>query len=239
MTIDFHSHILPYLDDGSESIEESIRLLDIMAQNGTDTLICSPHFYCHEIGINSFLEARQNSYEQLKPYLKPEHPKILLGSEVLYSSKLIKLDDLEKLCIQGTNYLLLEMPYLRLSKQIIESVSELVDSGRVKVIVAHIERYLNFTDYADLEELMSLDVLGQLNANSFLERRTRKICLKLLNNGFAQVIGSDMHHEDRGVPIKRACEVIEKKLGPERIVEIEESGNRILKDMETYDIIEL
>ncbi len=237
MTIDFHSHILPCLDDGSSSVEESLHLLDIMAQNGTDVVVCTPHFYCHEISISSFLSARQNSYEQLKPYLKPEHPKILLGSEVLYSSKLNQLDDLKKLCIQGTNYLLLEMPYLRLSGQMIDAVSDLVDCGKVKVLIAHIERYLNFTDYSDLEELMSLDVLGQLNANSFLDRKTKRICFKLMNQGFVQVIGSDMHHENRGVPVNKAYTVIEKKYGSDKISRIEESGKRLLNDMETYEVI--
>lgn len=237
MTIDFHSHILPCLDDGSASVEESVHLLDIMARNGTDLVIATPHFYCHEIDTKSFLSARQNSYEQLKPYLKPDHPKILLGAEVLYTSKLNHLDDLEKLCIEGTNYLLLEMPYLRLSNQIIDIVSQLVDCGRVKILVAHIERYLNFTDYSELESLMSLDVLGQLNSNSFLERKTKKRCFKLMNQGFVQVIGSDMHHEDRGVPVAKAYEVISKKYGHDKVEQIKESGKRLLKDMETYEVI--
>lgn len=237
MTIDFHSHILPSLDDGSVSIEESVYLLDMLAESGTDIVVATPHFYCHEISLESFLDARDASFERLKPYLKPEHPKILLGAEVLFSSKLRSLKGLERLTIERTNYLLLEMPYIRLSPQIINSVSELADSGIVKILMAHIERYLNFTDFSDLESLMSLDVLGQLNANSFLNRKTRKICFKLMNKGYVQVLGSDLHHKDRGIVVSKAHEVITKKYGNDKIKQIEESGKRLLKDMETYDVI--
>lgn len=237
MTIDFHSHILPSLDDGSASIEESLMLLDMLAENGTDIVAATPHFYCHEISLDSFLEARNAAYERLKPYLKPKHPKILLGAEVLFSSKLRSLNGLERLAIEGTNYLLLEMPYIRLSPQIINSVSELADSGIVKILMAHIERYLNFTDFSDLESLMSLDILGQLNANSFLNRKTRKRCFKLMNKGYVQVIGSDLHHKDRGAAVSKAYEVIEKKYGQNKISQIEESGKRLLNDMETYEVI--
>lgn len=237
MTIDFHSHILPSLDDGSASIEESLLLLDILAENGTDIVAATPHFYCHEISLDNFLEARNASYERLKPYLKPHHPKILLGAEVLFSNKLLKLKGLERLAIEGTNYMLLEMPYVRLSPQIINGVSELADSGIVKLLIAHIERYLNFTDFSDLESLMSLDVLGQLNANSFLNRKARKRCFKLINEGFVQVIGSDLHHKDRGAAVLKAYEVIAKKYGHDKISQIEESGKRLLKDMETYEVI--
>lgn len=237
MTIDFHSHILPSLDDGSVSIEESISLLDMLAESGTDVVVATPHFYCHEISLDDFLAARNESYKLLQPYLKSNHPKILLGAEVLFSNKLKSLKDLERLTIEGTSYLLLEMPYIRLSPQIINSVSELSDSGRVKILMAHIERYLNFTDFSDLESLMSLDVLGQLNANSFLNRKTRKRCFKLINKGYVQVIGSDLHHKDRGVVVSKAYEVIEKKYGNDKISQIEESGKRLLKDMETYEVI--
>ncbi len=238
MIIDFHSHILPSLDDGSASVEESVRLLDILAQSGTELVVATPHFYCHEISAESFLAARNESFERLKPHLKPNHPKILLGAEVLFSSELKKLCELKKLAIQGTNYLLLEMPYIRLSKQIIDSVSELADSGVVKLLIAHVERYLNFTSFEDVDELMSLDVLGQLNANSFLSFKTKRNCFKLMNKGYIQVLGSDIHHEDRGKPVSMALDIISKKYGSERVAQFESSGIKLLNDMETYEVME-
>ncbi|MBR1723547.1 MAG: histidinol-phosphatase, partial [Ruminococcus sp.] len=117
MKIDFHSHILPGIDDGSKNIEESVALLDIMAADGVDIVVATPHFYCTHRSIHSFLERRNNAYKKLKPYLKPEHPRILLGGEVLYDDILIGKDDLSRLTIQGTNFMLLEMPYTKLTEK--------------------------------------------------------------------------------------------------------------------------
>lgn len=238
MIIDFHSHILPCLDDGAASVEESLALLDTLAENKTEIVAATPHFYCHEISAEQFIDARDKAYNMLKPHLKPNHPKIILGAEVLFSRSLMSInpESLKQLCLTGTDYLLLEMPYIRLSPQIIDSVSELADSGRVKVLVAHIERYLNFTDYSDLSSLMSLDVLGQLNANSFTNRKTRKRCFKLINDGFVQVLGSDIHHMDRGLPVSNAFNYLRKKYGEAKIAQIEESSKRLLKNMDTYEV---
>lgn len=238
MLIDFHSHILPGIDDGSRNIEESLSILDIMAEDGVELVIATPHFYCHDISSEKFLERRNRAYEELKPHLKPEHPKILLGAEVLYSSKLVKDPLLEKLCIQGTDYLLLEMPYVRLTDSLIDVVEELVDSSRVNVLVAHIERYLHFTSYSDLEKLMSLDVLGQLNSKSFSDRRSRKNCLKLIKDGFAHVLGTDYHRIDRGdLPLTYGYDMISKKLSGEIVDNMEKFSSMIINNSDIDDII--
>ena len=119
MKIDFHSHILPGIDDGSRNIEESVALLDMMAEDGVDIVCATPHYYSHEISIDKFVERRNNAYERLKPHLKDNHPKILLGAEVLYNHSLVQCDDLSKLCLQGTDYLLWEMPYSKINQDII------------------------------------------------------------------------------------------------------------------------
>ena len=62
MIIDFHSHILPGIDDGSRDIEESIILLDKLAANGTDLVVATPHFYCDEQSVDDFLANRNNAY---------------------------------------------------------------------------------------------------------------------------------------------------------------------------------
>jgi len=162
MIIDMHSHILPGIDDGSRNIEESVKMLDRLAEKGTDLVLATPHFYCEEQSITSFLEKRNNAYEQLKPHLKPEHPKILLGAEVLYSPVLVGNEDISKLAIEGTDFVLFEMPYQKITSEIVENVSKIVDFMDVKLLIAHIERYLNFTSFSELSELLDLDVIGQI-----------------------------------------------------------------------------
>lgn len=238
MLIDFHSHILPGIDDGSRSIEESIAILDTMAQDGVKLVVATPHFYCHDISAEKFLIRRDMAFEELRPYLKPEHPKILLGAEVLYSSRLASEPLLEKLCIQGTNYLLLEMPYVRLTNNLIDGVEELTDLNRVSIIIAHIERYLHFTAYSDLEDLMSLDVVGQLNSKSFSERRSRKNCIKLIKQGYAHILGTDFHRIDRGdLPLSYGYDIISSKISPDEADLMVACSEMIIKNADIDKII--
>lgn len=239
MFIDFHSHILPGIDDGSRDINESIEILDKMAEDSVDIVVATPHYYCHEISAEKFLEKRNEAYERLKPYLKPKHPEILLGAEVLYSSSLVENEYLPELCIEGTQFLLLEMPYVKLTDSIIGGVEELADSGKVKLLIAHIERYLNFTGYAELEKLMSLDVIGQLNSKSFDNRKKRKNCLKLLKQNFAHVIGTDFHRIDRGdLPLSYGYDVVAKKLGDEAVERLLNNSMKVIKNRDIDEIID-
>lgn len=214
MIIDMHSHILPGIDDGSRNIEESVKMLDRLAEKGTDLVLATPHFYCEEQSITSFLEKRNNAYEQLKPHLKPEHPKILLGAEVLYSPVLVGNEDISKLAIEGTDFVLFEMPYRKITSEIVENVSKIVDFMDVKLLIAHIERYLNFTSFSELSELLDLDVIGQINAKSLEKSSSRRACFKLIKNGYVHAIGSDYHRIDSThIQVADAFSILDKKFG--------------------------
>ncbi len=238
MKIDFHSHILPGIDDGSKDIDESVQLLDIMAADGVDIVVATPHFYCTRRSIHRFLERRNKAYESLKPHLKPEHPKILLGAEVLYDDILIGKDALSRLTIEGTNFMLLEMPYTRLTEKHLEGVEKIVEELDVKVLVAHIERYLNFTSYKSLTDILDLEVLGQINAESLMHWKSRSNCFKLIKNGYVQVMGTDMHRVSRGdATLGQGIEVVEKKFGGQTVSDFERNGKMILSDRSFEEII--
>ena len=231
MKIDFHSHILPGIDDGSRNIEESIALLDMMSEDGVDIVCATPHFYMHKVSIDRFIENRNNAYEQLKPHLKPEHPKILLGAEVLYNHALVHSEEAGRLCLQGTDYLLWEMPYTKLTSDIIRDTEELSQNTQLKLMIAHIERYLNFPSYNELSELMRLDVIGQINAVSLTKFSSRRSCKKLIDDGFVYVMGTDYHRTNSGhALLGQAEEVIRKKFEPRMIERIAHNGEKILRN---------
>ncbi|MBR1384429.1 MAG: histidinol-phosphatase [Ruminococcus sp.] len=237
MKIDFHSHILPGIDDGSRNIEESVALLDMMAEDGVDIVCATPHYYSHEISIDKFVERRNNAYERLKPHLKDNHPKILLGAEVLYNHSLVQCDDLSKLCLQGTDYLLWEMPYSKITQDIISDTESISYTTQIKIMVAHIERYLNFTDYSDLADLMSLDVIGQINAKSLTSFSNRRNIKKLIKDGFVYVMGTDYHRTNSGhVLLGEAEKIIEKKFDARMIKRIASNGEKILNNSSIYDL---
>ena len=229
MKIDFHSHILPGIDDGSRNIEESVALLDKMAEDGVDVVCATPHFYMQEISIDGFINRRNEAYRSLQPHLKPEHPKILLGAEVLYNHALVKCEDTPRLCLQGTDYLLWEMPYTQITKQIVSDTEELSGMAQLKIIVAHIERYLHFTSYSELSSLMQLDVVGQLNAVSFTRFSTRGKIKKLIKDGFVHLLGTDYHRTDSGhALLGEAEDILRSKFDERMIKRIANNGEKVL-----------
>jgi protein-tyrosine phosphatase len=238
MKIDFHSHILPEIDDGSRSIEESLKILDVMAEDGVDVVVATPHFYCSKTSIHRFLDKRNAAYERLKAAMKPEHPKVLLGAEVLYNHALVGKEALTRLAIQGTDYMLLEMPYKKLTDEIIEDVDKIACDFDVKIIIAHVERYLNFTSMKSVCSLMDLNVLGQINSTSLTKMSSRRDCLKLIKNGYIQILGTDFHRIDRGdATLGEGCDILEKKLGAGFISEIEENSVRVLRNASIDEVL--
>ena len=98
--IDFHTHILPGVDDGSKNVEESLLMLDSMKNQGVKTVIATPHFYANDESVESFLSRRNEAFSSLKKSLA-DGPEIILGAEVRYYDGISRLEDLKKLRIEG------------------------------------------------------------------------------------------------------------------------------------------
>ncbi|MGM9642345.1 MAG: CpsB/CapC family capsule biosynthesis tyrosine phosphatase, partial [Eubacteriales bacterium] len=165
---DFHSHILPGIDDGSASVEESCAMLRMLEAQGITKVIATPHFYPNRTSLDRFIERRRASLELLKPTLTDGMPRILLGAEVNYYDGIRRMEGLERLCIEGSRVLLLEMPFERWSEMTLNEVSVLSRSGKVKVVLAHIDRYISYQAEGDLERLLESGVLFQMNASYFI-----------------------------------------------------------------------
>ena len=175
------------------------------------------------------LRLLNEAYESLKPHLKPEHPKILLGAEVLYNHALVSCDDTPKLCLQETDYLLWEMPYTQITSAIVSDTEELAGLNQLKIMVAHIERYLHFTSYNELSELMSLDVIGQINAVSLTKFSSRSKIKKLIKDGFVYLLGTDYHRTTSGhALLGEAEDIIRSKFDERMIKRIANNGEKVL-----------
>ena len=165
--VDFH-HILPGIDDGAVNVAMSSRMLEMEKSSGIDTIVATPHFYLSEQSLEDFLIARDNAYEQLQPECEKQGIKLHLGAEVLYTHSLADID-MTKLCIGDTNYMMIELPYKKLSHNFIRSFHSFIGSiyPNVVPVLAHAERYLNYTDEESLYEILNCDILVQLNSGSF------------------------------------------------------------------------
>lgn len=239
--IDFHCHILPGIDDGSRDIEESMALVAKEQQQGIDTIVFTSHFYAHRDSVDSFIKRREKSYRSLLSAMKQQNMemKTFLGAEVYYFGGIGKAEMVPRLCIEGTNLLLLEMPFCQWTKDIYEDVKLLVQKQKVRVILAHIERYFEFQkDMAIMEKVLALPLTLQVNAGSFLRgssftdfagKKKRKKCLSVLEEFENVLLGTDAHNMSARIPnMAEGRAVISQKLGEQVLGRIDSLGERML-----------
>ena len=212
--IDFHSHILPAMDDGSKSVQISLQMLESLKLQGIKRVVATPHFYANDDSVESFLERRRISFQELKTKYGADSPEILLGAEVRYYEGLSKLEKLSELCIQGSNMLLIEMFSGRWSEYVVSELLNLSAQGKVTVVLAHIERYMDYQSTDVFERLLANNVLMQVNAEFVTGFFTKRKALSLFKNERLHFIGSDCHNMTSRPPeIAKAYELIDKKIG--------------------------
>lgn len=227
--IDWHSHILPKMDDGSKSKEESLALLKELKAQGVNTVVATPHFYANEETVQDFLNRRQKSFDRLSENLSDDLPRVLLGAEVCYYSGISRMENLEHLKIQNSNLLLIEMPFSRWTEYTVRELLELSSSGKYTVVLAHIERYLSMQSKGVWKRLYDSGILMQSNASFFTDFLKKKKALNFLNNNRIHFIGSDCHNMTARPPrLNNAYDYISKKLGSEFLTDINEFGKALL-----------
>lgn len=231
--IDFHTHILPGIDDGSQNLGTTINMFAEEYQQRVDRIVATPHFYANQTSIEHFLMKRGRSLEKLKEmssYETFQMPKLYVGAEVYYFPGIGKAQMLEKLCIQETNILMLELPFCQWTKNIYEDIKLIIEEQKRTVILVHIERYFEFQKNKDVwNAIFELPLYGQINAGSFLKWKRRHTCLKFLTEKYPLVLGSDCHNmETRPPNMAEGRQVIEKKVGRQVLEEIDTLGNHIL-----------
>jgi protein-tyrosine phosphatase len=229
--IDWHSHVLPGMDDGSRDINESLAMLRALGDQGVQTVIATPHFYANEESVDSFLERREERYGLLCKSDDGTFPHVICGAEVRYYPCISRMKDLELLTVKGTKLLLLEMPMARWTEYTVKELIELVSLRRLTVILAHIERYLVFQKKGTFERLLESGLMMQVNASFFDKIGNRRKAFALLDSGMIHFIGSDSHNMTSRPPkLGRAYELIERRFGEDYVFQMNEFSNRALKN---------
>ena len=107
MLTDYHCHILPAIDDGSDSLETSDAMIAMMRGQGVERIVATSHFYAHrERSVADFIEKRRSAFEKLS-----DKNNIFLGAEIAVEHGISEMKDIEKLAVEGTDLILLELPY--------------------------------------------------------------------------------------------------------------------------------
>lgn len=227
--IDWHSHILPGIDDGSQSVEESVKMLKMLAEQGVKEVIATPHFLANNETVEDFIARRTEAYEKLKENLFEGAPKIKLGAEVAYYSGISRLPELKELCIEGSKCLLLEMPMTKWTEYIIKEIEELAHRGKINLVLAHVDRYMHLQSAKTWERLCESGCIMQVNASSLLSFITRPKIIKMMKEQSVHCIGSDCHNTTTRAPkIGRAYDVVEKKLGTRFVHKISDFGHYLV-----------
>lgn len=234
--IDFHSHVLPRIDDGSHSSEESLGMLQLSASQGIGIMAATSHFYATEDRISSFLDRRKRSEERLKEQIdqkltrEKNIPRLIMGAEVAFFTGISRAERLEELTYEGTNLLLLEMPFTKWGKSEIEEVKYIIEHRELQVMLAHLERFLMIPgNKKSVYELMELPVYIQINAGSFERWGERRQISKMIKKKGMIFLGSDCHGVHHRTPnLKSGREALEKMMGREFLNTMDKNAAELL-----------
>lgn len=245
MRIDFHSHILPGMDDGSKNLSESIKLLESLAAQKVDTVVLTSHFYRKNEDIKTFTERRKKAYYILSEAAVniKNCPKMLLGAEIYFYPSLSEDPDFHLLCTEGTNFILLELPFEKYFDNFYRNFAKFYSRCDHKIVLAHIERYLSFNNTID--DILKLseygDFLCQMNCSSIARAKffERKKLLKYIDNDIISVLGTDTHNITTRPPeFKQAEDIIVSKLGKDKFKKLCIKSQMILDDADISEIRE-
>ena len=230
--IDVHAHVLPGVDDGSKSLEESCRMLELAASQGIGAVIATPH-YSHRRGITGYLEGLEELRQKIQQKL-PEF-QLYLGQETYYKEEL--LEDLEKgraLTLNGSRYVLVEFDPLVPYQNLYRGVRRLATAGYVP-IVAHMERYRCLREERNLQDLRQSGCLFQMNYDSLngtvFQAETRW-CRNQVKKGYIHLLGTDMHRIDWRAPrIQESLKWLQKHTSEETFQKLlYKNAQKVLKN---------
>lgn len=215
--VDLHCHILPGIDDGPKTVEESIQLVKMELDNGVDTIAVTPHFsIADQNNLDNFVHIRNTANCLLQEELRKQSivMNIIQAAEVLLSTDLPEIQGLDKLQYAGTDYMLVELPFGYYYDWIPHTLYRLQLRG-ITPIIAHVERFeYLFKETKNLQELVDTGCLTQinasflLNAGHFLLKRVYQLYAK----GLIHFIVSDAHSMANRPPLlKSAMSKIGKK----------------------------
>ncbi len=194
---DIHCHIIPGVDDGPETIEESLQMLELEYGAGVRNIIATPHRRIQMFEPDEDIVHKNFELLKERAYRKYPDLKLHLGCE--YHANIDMLDDLREhpsYLMANSAYLLLEFSSEHSESYIRNRIREACEH-RYKVIIAHCERYKPMVDNLDfVYSLVEYGAMLQVNSDSVLGRngyRLKRFCKKLMVNDLLSFVGSDSH----------------------------------------------
>lgn len=231
--VDIHTHVLHDIDDGSQSLENSLAMLAEMTKLGVHTVVCTPHFNYRTVSPEEFLELRDQRMLELRKAIANRgiDVEIISGCELKLGKRMLTLESAREFCIGETRNILVELSASTLwDDAYFDMLINFCDYYNVMPIIAHVEKYMSVNKslkYAD--RLIELGAVLQLDASSLNEKLYRRTAKKLLKKGYISVIASDTHNLTARPPhvLTEVYAVCEKMCGINEVAEMKENAKKL------------
>jgi len=216
--IDIHTHILPFVDDGSSDFETSINLIKLEIEQGVTDIFVTPHYFKYR-GFLSRCEENKKIFNELLEKVRKQNLKVnlFLGNEIFYNSGIFSdLKSDRVMALNGSKYILIEFPIYEELEDIPEALNNLTAKGYIPII-AHPERYTYLTNIKDFEVIKRMGGKIQVNSGSVLGlegKKIKRLVCGLIKNGLVDFVASDTH-DFRPSCMKKAFDIIKKNYGDE------------------------
>ncbi len=208
--IDIHSHLLPGIDDGAKTFDDTINLIQSLQSMGIQQIITTPHIIQH-VWKNT-TEIIKNTHTETTNKLQSKNINIPFKAAAEYL-----MDDQFEILIKNKdilplkdNYILVEMSYINAPIQLYNILFDIQVAGYIPIL-AHPERYLfyhnNFSEYLKLKKAGCLFQLNLLAITGYYGKNVAKISEELLKKGMYDYVGSDVHHHNHIASFEKRVQI--------------------------------
>ena len=205
--VDFHTHILPGIDDGASNMDVCSAMLRSEYEQGIGTVFLTPHFYPNEQNLDDLLISREIAYDKIINYIASSNDdnlrklKFKLGAEVYYFPGISAAKQIVKARMDNTGCIMVEPPIGHFGDDMLDDIESIYPNLGLVPIIAHVDRYCEVLgDYSCFDALKGRKILVQCNASFFLKTATEQDALRFLREGRIHVLGSDCHNMESRVP---------------------------------------
>lgn len=218
--IDIHTHILPFVDDGSKDFDESTQIIDGLVNQGVKHVFLTPHYYKQRNYLSTY-DKNLDIFETLKDKVKDKDISLYLANEIKYSLEIFQYinDGVVRPLID--NIYLIEFSVDTSAYDIFEAIHNMIAKG-YKPIIAHIERYSVLDKIENVFQLSKLGAFIQVNVSALLGnygKHIKKKILKLIKNDLVDFVATDSHRPNRHY-FKDGYDYISKKFSKEKADQI-------------------
>ena len=233
--IDFHNHILPDVDDGSKSIEQSIDMLRTAQRQGITDVVNTVHYQHPKMeGKNTDFRYISSIRDQLQTKLVNNNIdiKIHLGAEVFFNFNLLDILENELVTFSNMKYMLIEFEVFMFPKGYEEHLYELAIAG-ITPIIAHPERYRPIQNNVKIiEKLINSGCLMQVDAGSLIGHfgeRTKQLAEELITRRMIHIMGSDSHNnKKRNFCLEEALKIAQNIIGETANILVDSNPRKVL-----------